>query len=117
MRSYDQAEAIHPPGNLEAILRWNTCARIINQESSRGMSTAPRTPTLGSDSDDEVPMILRKCMVVLLQTLSEGEALVIRRNSGSSARGGICGPHAGRHQPGKHPDRRARPDLTGEADL
>ena len=57
MRSYDQAEALHPPGNLEAILRWNTCARIINQESSRGMSTAPRPPTLGSDSDDEVPMI------------------------------------------------------------
>ena len=57
MRFYDQAEAIHPPGNLEAILRWNTCARIINQESSRGMSTAPLPPTLGSDSDDEVPMI------------------------------------------------------------
>ena len=31
MDCYDQAEAIHPPGNDDAILRWNTCARTIAQ--------------------------------------------------------------------------------------
>jgi len=57
MGCYDKADAIHPPGNLEAILRWNTCARIINQESGQGMTTARRTPTLDPNYDDEVPMI------------------------------------------------------------
>ena len=30
MRWYEQAEAIRPAGNDDAILRWNTCARLIN---------------------------------------------------------------------------------------
>src|SRR5207248_9394893 len=29
MRSYEQAEAVRPPGNDDAILRWNTCARTL----------------------------------------------------------------------------------------
>lgn len=29
MELYEQAEALRPPGNDDAILRWNTCARII----------------------------------------------------------------------------------------
>lgn len=29
MTCYEQAEAIRPAGNDEAILRWNTCARIL----------------------------------------------------------------------------------------
>lgn len=29
MRSYEEAIAIRPAGNEDAILRWNTCARII----------------------------------------------------------------------------------------
>ena len=29
MECYETAEAIRPPGNDDAILRWNTCARII----------------------------------------------------------------------------------------
>lgn len=29
MNSYEKAEAIRPPGNDDAILRWNTCARIL----------------------------------------------------------------------------------------
>jgi hypothetical protein len=56
MDCYDQAEAIHPPGNMEAILRWNTCARIINQESGQGITTARPAPTLDPEGDDEVPM-------------------------------------------------------------
>jgi hypothetical protein len=29
MEHYERAEELRPPGNDEAILRWNTCARII----------------------------------------------------------------------------------------
>jgi hypothetical protein len=29
MSWYERAEAIHPPGTDEALLRWNTCARIL----------------------------------------------------------------------------------------
>ena len=31
MASYEEAEAIRPPGNDDALLRWNACARIIMQ--------------------------------------------------------------------------------------
>lgn len=31
MAWYEKAEAIRPPGNDDALLRWNTCARIITQ--------------------------------------------------------------------------------------
>jgi len=56
MRWYDQAEAIRPPGNDEAILRWNTCARIINQGSETETTALRRTPAaLESGFDDEVP--------------------------------------------------------------
>ena len=29
MNHYEKAEAIRPHGNDDAILRWNTCARVI----------------------------------------------------------------------------------------
>jgi hypothetical protein len=29
MDHYEKAEAICPPGKVDAILRWNTCARLI----------------------------------------------------------------------------------------
>jgi hypothetical protein len=29
MSWYEKAEAIHPAGNEDAVLRWNTCARIL----------------------------------------------------------------------------------------
>lgn len=31
MAWYEKAEAVRPPGNDDALLRWNTCARIITQ--------------------------------------------------------------------------------------
>ena len=31
MSWFEQAEAIRPPGNDDALLRWNTCARIIER--------------------------------------------------------------------------------------
>ena len=57
MLCYDKADAIHPRDNAEAILRWNTCARIINQSSGQEMTTTRPTPTLEPECDDEVPMI------------------------------------------------------------
>jgi tetratricopeptide (TPR) repeat protein len=32
MKHYEKAEAIRPPGNDDAILRWNTCARLLNEQ-------------------------------------------------------------------------------------
>jgi hypothetical protein len=31
MTCYEQAESMRPPGDDDAILRWNTCARLLNQ--------------------------------------------------------------------------------------
>lgn len=31
MRHYETAESMRPAGNDEAILRWNTCARLLNR--------------------------------------------------------------------------------------
>ncbi len=31
MQWFEKAEAIHPPGNDDAVLRWNTCSRILEQ--------------------------------------------------------------------------------------
>ena len=31
MRHYEPAESMRPTGNDEAILRWNTCARLLNR--------------------------------------------------------------------------------------
>ncbi len=33
MKWYEKAEAIRPPGNDDAILRWNTCARVLSGNS------------------------------------------------------------------------------------
>jgi hypothetical protein len=40
MRWYEQAEAIRPAGNDEAILRWNTCVRMLGKHEPlrRGVS-------------------------------------------------------------------------------
>jgi hypothetical protein len=34
MKCYERAEAIRPPGNEDAILRWNTCARMIMRDEA-----------------------------------------------------------------------------------
>jgi hypothetical protein len=39
MRWYEKAEKMRPPGNDEAILRWNTCVRMLEQHE--------RTPSHG----------------------------------------------------------------------
>lgn len=32
MEWYEKAEALRPPGNVDAMLRWNSCARTIERE-------------------------------------------------------------------------------------
>jgi hypothetical protein len=32
MEWYERAEALRPPGNVDAVLRWNSCARAIERE-------------------------------------------------------------------------------------
>jgi hypothetical protein len=32
MTWYERAEAIRPPGNDDALLRWNACARLIMRD-------------------------------------------------------------------------------------
>jgi len=34
MKFYEAAEKLRPPGNDDAIIRWNTCARVILQHDS-----------------------------------------------------------------------------------
>ncbi|MGH7663389.1 MAG: hypothetical protein ACRENI_03700 [Gemmatimonadaceae bacterium] len=34
MRHYEKAEAIRPPGNYDAVLRWNTCGRIMKHNAN-----------------------------------------------------------------------------------
>ena len=29
---YERAEAVRPPGNVDAVLRWNSCVRTIERE-------------------------------------------------------------------------------------
>jgi hypothetical protein len=36
MQWYEQAEGMRPPGNDESILRWNTCARILERHPEMG---------------------------------------------------------------------------------
>jgi len=32
MEWYERAEQLHPPGNVDAVLRWNSCVRAIERE-------------------------------------------------------------------------------------
>lgn len=42
MHSFEQAEAIRPPGNDDALLRWNACARLLNSHPELRASTEDR---------------------------------------------------------------------------
>jgi hypothetical protein len=42
MRWYEKAAEIRPPGNDDAILRWNSCVRLIRRESLRPLAADER---------------------------------------------------------------------------
>ncbi|MGH7663533.1 MAG: hypothetical protein ACRENI_04450 [Gemmatimonadaceae bacterium] len=44
---YERAESLRPAGNDESLLRWNTCARILERsEHLRPRAADEREPTL-----------------------------------------------------------------------
>jgi hypothetical protein len=47
MRWYEKAEAIRPAGNDEAILRWNTCARLLDRHERPLATREEFEPALG----------------------------------------------------------------------
>jgi hypothetical protein len=47
MRWYEKAEAMRPAGNDEAILRWNTCERMIGRHEPRRTTQDEFEPALG----------------------------------------------------------------------
>lgn len=58
MHCYEKAEVIHPPGNDEAILRWNACARIIKRISHEHRDRSETTQDeFMRGFDEEVPLI------------------------------------------------------------
>jgi hypothetical protein len=44
---YEKAEAVRPPHNDDALLRWNTCVRIIAKHDLRPSHAASFEPVLG----------------------------------------------------------------------
>jgi hypothetical protein len=46
MRWYEKAETLRPPGNDDALLRWNTCARIVMQNKLVPRSEEVYEPSL-----------------------------------------------------------------------
>jgi hypothetical protein len=46
MACFEQAEALRPPGNDDAILRWNTCARVSQRHSLEAETEEPFRPAL-----------------------------------------------------------------------
>ncbi len=53
MQNFDQAQQHAPPGNDDAILRWNACVRFINAMRLGDAPSEDRDPTR---FDDEVPL-------------------------------------------------------------
>jgi hypothetical protein len=46
MQWYEKAETLRPPGHDDALLRWNTCARIIAQNKLKARTEEPWEPSL-----------------------------------------------------------------------
>lgn len=44
MEWYERAETLRPPGNVDAVLRWNSCARAIARERLEPESREPELP-------------------------------------------------------------------------
>ena len=44
MEWYERAEQLRPPGNVDAVLRWNSCVRAIDNERLEPESREPELP-------------------------------------------------------------------------
>jgi hypothetical protein len=56
MREYEQAAAISPPGNEDAILRWNACVRFLEREEKLEPRPAEVRMTSEAHHGDEMPL-------------------------------------------------------------
>ena len=54
---YDEAEAIRPAGNDDALLRWNACARMLQRSTDRSHPPAAASAQTEEGFDDECPML------------------------------------------------------------
>ncbi len=55
MNHYDAAAAMRPPENDDAILRWNTCVRLLQREPRPVMPPRTQTDEFHAGFDEEVP--------------------------------------------------------------
>jgi hypothetical protein len=55
MRQYEKAAALNPPGNEDAILRWNACLRTFQRAEPLQPGPAEFDLTSESAFDDEMP--------------------------------------------------------------
>jgi hypothetical protein len=56
MNHYDAAAAIRPPENDDAILRWNTCVRLLQREPRHGAPSRTPADEFHAGFDEEVPL-------------------------------------------------------------
>jgi erythromycin esterase-like protein len=55
MHCYERAEALAPPDNPDAILRWNTCARLLDREAGALPVDESMTHDVEAEFGDEAP--------------------------------------------------------------
>ncbi len=53
LESYEKAQSLSPAGNDDAILRWNTCARILKRNDQ--IRPKPQDQSIQAGFEDEVP--------------------------------------------------------------
>jgi hypothetical protein len=55
MRCYEQAEQLSPADNPDAVLRWNTCARLMERLEQLGPSVSGMSRNVEESFGDDVP--------------------------------------------------------------
>jgi len=55
LRCYEKAEKLSKPDDPDALLRWNTCARFLNQSEHGKTSRASLTHDVQADFGDDMP--------------------------------------------------------------
>ena len=55
MRCYEQAEQLSPPGEADAVLRWNTCARVLERFPHLRPRSGSMRRDLETEFGDEMP--------------------------------------------------------------
>lgn len=55
MHCYEQAESLAPPDNPDAILRWNTCARLLDRDAGLLLADDSMTHDVEAEFGDEAP--------------------------------------------------------------